>query len=84
VNNLVKLLNYKVELLHELVRFGKLPELNCLNEGLIEFLGQVMGSIDFHHGVAQGNDVRDHRLVDRILCLQEGMEFPLTDVCGEI
>lgn len=81
---LVKLLNYKIELFHELVRFGKLPELYCFDKGLVESLGQVMRSIDFHHWVAQGNDVGDHRLVDRILGLQERMEFPLAHVGGEV
>ena len=47
--NLVKFLNYKVELFYELVRFGKLAELYCFDECLVESLSQVMRSIDFHH-----------------------------------
>ena len=47
-------------------------------------MGQVMRRIYLHHGISHGNDVRDHSLIDVLLGLQEGMEFPLGHVSSEV
>jgi len=44
----------------------------------------VMSCINLHHGISHGNDICDHGLIDILLGLQEGVEFPLGHISWEV
>ena len=44
----------------------------------------MMCGINLHHGVAQGDNVGNHGIVDGPLSFQEGVQLPLGDIRREI
>lgn len=70
------------DLLDELVGGRRLPELDCLDEGILVLRAEYVGSFDFKDVVPQRNQVGDGLLVHVFAGLHEGLHLPLLIVLG--
>lgn len=77
VYDVLKLGDYQVQLLHQLVRFRQLSKFDSFDKRFLESQCQLVRGFEFHHRVAQRDDVLHVSILQLTLCLEERVHLPL-------